>query len=205
MNHLLILASKSPRRQQLLAQIGYEFNTQSADIDESVIAEESASVYVKRLAIEKAKAIACTHDGRVVLGSDTSVVINGIILGKPQSFADFKLMMQLLSGKAHQVMTGVAVVSYNQEKFDIDSSVVTTDVHFKSLSDTEIENYWASGEPQDKAGGYGIQGLGAQFVEKISGCYFSVVGLPLFETTNLLSKRGFLTPIQQIKIKDEES
>lgn len=205
MNHLLILASKSPRRQQLLAQIGYEFDTQSADIDESVIAEESASVYVERLAIEKAKAIASLHDSKLVLGSDTSVVVDGLILGKPKNFLDFKQMMQLLSGKTHQVMTGVALVSRHLEKFEIDSRVVTTDVHFKLLSNSEIENYWASGEPADKAGGYGIQGLGAQFVEKISGCYFSVVGLPLFETANLLNKRGFSTPIQQIKIKNEDS
>lgn len=205
MNHLLILASKSPRRQQLLTQLGYEFNTESADIDESVLNGEAPAAYVERLAVEKARVIATQNKSAHVLGSDTSVIVDGQILGKPADYADFRRMMKSLSDKAHQVLTGIALVTHRNGKVEVDSCVVSTDVHFKAITENEIRNYWVSGEPEDKAGGYGIQGLGAQFVEKIHGCYFSVVGLPLFETAKLLAQRGLLTSIQKNTSKHEES
>jgi len=195
MNKQLILASKSPRRKQLLSQLGFQFECLSADIDESVLAGESAEEYVKRVAIEKAQVVASKlefSNSVVVLGSDTSVVIDGEILGKPSDKTDFIRMFTMLSGKRHQVITGIAIVQSNK----VSARIVTTDVYFKSLTEQEIENYWLSKEPVDKAGGYGIQGVGAQFVEKIDGCYFSVVGLPLFETTQLLNEFGLFTPVQ---------
>lgn len=193
----LILASQSPRRQQLLSQLGYTFECSSADIDESVQQGESPYQYVERLAIAKAQAIAQLMPECVVLGSDTSVVVDNTILGKPASLGDCLNMLQSLSARKHQVLTSIALV----EGSKVASKVISTDVYFKPLTTTEITNYWHSQEPQDKAGSYGIQGIGAQFVEKIDGCYFSVVGLPLFATAQLLATFGITTPIQQ-KNKD---
>ncbi len=193
MPHSLILASKSPRRQQLLAQLGYTFTCQSADIDESVKAGEQPENYVRRLAIAKAQVIATRQPNAVVLGSDTSVVINNEILGKPGSEQECLIMLKKLSGTKHQVLTSIALV--HQDK--VISEVVTTEVFFKSLTEQEIKRYWQTKEPQDKAGAYGIQGIGAQFVEKIQGCYFAVVGLPLYQTAQLLAKFGLPTPLQK--------
>ncbi|WP_440876234.1 Maf family protein [Thalassotalea sp. PLHSN55] len=192
MNHTLILASKSPRRQQLLAQLGYQFSAHAADIDESVILGESPEQYVSRLAVAKAQVIAQQFPNAVVLGSDTSVVIDGEILGKPSSEQDCFTMLKKLSGRKHQVLTSIAIVQNEKVKSD----VVCTEVFFKDLSDSEISRYWQSGEPQDKAGSYGIQGIGAQFVKKIQGCYFSVVGLPLYQSAQMLAEFGLATPIQ---------
>jgi len=184
MNQALVLASKSPRRQALLAQLGYHFNCLSADIDESKINKEKASDYVLRLAIEKAQYIAQQSSiHNVILGADTCVVIDNKILTKPQNFNDSQYMLKQLSGRSHQVLTAVAVVNQEQLK----SCVVNTKVFFKSLSDDEISRYWQTGEPQDKAGSYAIQGIAGQFVTKIEGSYSSVVGLPLYETVELLS------------------
>ena len=200
MNYSLILASKSPRRQQLLAQLGYTFKCLSADIDESVHVDELPENYVRRLAIAKAQAIANKACGSIVLGSDTSVVINNEILGKPNSLPESLTMLTKLSGKKHQVMTSIAVVHGDK----ILSEVVTTQVHFKDLSEGEIIRYWQTGEPQDKAGSYGIQGIGSQFIKEIQGCYFSVVGLPLYQTAQLLAAFDLPTPIQSCSNNEKD-
>jgi len=182
---MLYLASQSPRRAELLTQLQVPFQTLSSEVDETVNPDEDAYSYVRRLAIAKAQAGWRLSNGQLpVLGSDTSVVFEQEILGKPKNKADCHRMLQLLSGKTHKVMTAVALV----HKQGIESVVVTTDVSFKQLTDTEIDWYWHTGEPQDKAGSYGIQGLGGQFVTQIRGSYSAVVGLPLYETSELLKK-----------------
>lgn len=181
---MLVLASQSPRRKELLAQLQVSFDTISADIDETVLANESPTDYVERLSIEKAQAVRPQCDEQaVILGSDTCVVIEDEILGKPVNFEDSLTMLRKLSGATHQVYTGIAAIQGDKVK----SQVVTTHVTFKLLSDDEISGYWHSNEPQDKAGSYGIQGLGGQFVEKIDGSFSAVVGLPLVETSALLT------------------
>ncbi|EJO94451.1 Maf-like protein [Ectopseudomonas mendocina DLHK] len=185
----LFLASASPRRRELLAQIAVPCVTQIASIDENPLPDEPAAAYVERLAREKARAGLTALGGRanaVVLGADTAVVLDGRILGKPQDFADFKRMLRALAGRTHQVLTAVALVSSDREA----AQVVASDVTFRALSEAEIEAYWASGEPCDKAGGYGIQGLAAVFVSRIEGSYSAVVGLPLCETAQLLADFG---------------
>lgn len=185
----LILASQSPRRRELLTQLGYQFSCENADIDETVIANESPRAYVERLARDKAETIAkrINPEGNTaILGSDTSVVIDGVILGKPENKEDCLAQLSLLSGKQHQVLTAVAVVMNNK----IRSIIVETNVTFKVLTQADILAYWQTGEPCDKAGSYGIQGIGGQFVTHISGSYFAVVGLPLYETAELLSAVG---------------
>ncbi|AOT09805.1 Maf family protein [Pseudoalteromonas luteoviolacea] len=179
----LYLASASPRRKELLSQLGYVFEQFAVDADESALPNEEPHALVERLARLKAQTgISIGHEDRPVLGSDTIVVAEGKALGKPVNKADFISMMTRLSGKTHQVMTAIALA--NSEK--VVSQTVVTDVTFKALSDDEIEQYWLSGEPQDKAGGYGIQGLGGRFVTQLKGSYFAVVGLPLYETDELI-------------------
>jgi len=191
----LILASKSPRRKELLAQLGYQFTSLSADIDESVKYNEPAEQYVVRLAIEKAVFIAKNQpDTTLILGSDTSVVFENHILGKPKDLGDCLNQLSMLSNKKHQVITAIAVVKGQQ----VNSLAVTTDVTFKSLNTEEITRYWHTGEPQDKAGSYGIQGIGGQFVKQIYGSYSAVVGLPLYETAQLLAEFGMPTPINAV-------
>lgn len=185
----LYLASGSPRRRELLAQIGVPFVTQSAAIDETALPDESAHGYVERLALEKARAgLACLKNQAdvLVLGADTAVVLDGQILGKPQDRAQALATLAALSGREHQVLTAVALVSPTREKVQ----VVVSRVHFRTLCLAEIEAYWASGEPQDKAGSYGIQGLAAVFVTRIEGSYSAVVGLPLCETAQMLNEFG---------------
>ncbi|EDL53993.1 Maf-like protein [Vibrio mediterranei AK1] len=181
----IVLASTSPRRRELLSQLGYQFSVVSPDIEEVKQAQESAQQYVERLSLEKAMAGLELSDSRsVVVGSDTVVVLNEHVLEKPNDFEHAKAMLQGMSGEKHQVLTAVSVVSKNKQS----SVVVTTDVWFKTLSEKEIEQYWLSGEPQDKAGSYGIQGLGGRFVTRIEGSYYAVVGLPLYETDQLLQE-----------------
>lgn len=183
---MLYLASKSPRRKELLQQIVNDFQLLSAPIDEVAYANESAEDFVLRMANEKAEAgLNLIDDNNAwVLGSDTVVVINGEILGKPNDESHFIEMMNLLSGQKHQVMTALAL----QSKTMSHSDVVITDVEFRTISAEEIKQYWLTGEPQDKAGGYGIQGLAGKFVKRINGSYSSVVGLPLCETEQWLKK-----------------
>jgi septum formation protein len=191
----LYLASGSPRRRELLTQIGVSFLTQIAPIDENALPDESPVAYVERLARAKAQAgLAALSEsqGAVVLGADTAVVLDGRILGKPVDSADAVAMLSALSGRRHEVLTAVALVSTER----LESRVVTSQVSFRPLGRAEIEAYWASGEPQDKAGGYGIQGLAAVFVSQLQGSYSAVVGLPLCETAELLAE--FSIPCWQL-------
>lgn len=182
----IILASASPRRSELLTQIGVPFSVQPAHIDETPRASEAPGEYVERLAREKALAISSSLPEETVLGSDTSVVLNGAILGKPINEAEAASMLSQLSGKTHQVMTAIAVVRGEHSE----SHLVITDVRFRDLSQSEIAAYVATGEPMDKAGSYGIQGLGGIFVKQLKGSYSAVVGLPLQETAALLANAG---------------
>lgn len=183
----LILASASPRRKELLSQIGVRFGVQPVDICEAVKPGELPVDYVARLAVEKAKACFRQTDASLpVLGSDTTVVLGGRILGKPTDEKNAVETLLALSGKKHEVLTAVAVVNAEQTLY----SVVKTTVKFKTLTKPLCQKYWQTGEPVDKAGSYGIQGLGAVFVEKIHGSYSSVVGLPLAETAALLESVG---------------
>jgi len=187
----LILASASPRRAELLQQIGLTFEVCAADIDETPQACELPRDYVLRMAKEKALAIAPRFPQAVVIASDTSVVVDGTVLGKPVDAEDASRMLQLLSGRSHQVMTSVCV--YSAEYTDL--VVNETDVWFKPLSAAEIEAYWRCGEPVDKAGAYAIQGLGAMFVERIDGSYSGVMGLPLFDVARMLHDAGVIESI----------
>lgn len=181
----LCLASASPRRKALLEQIGLSCLQYPVDLDETPLPEESAQAYVLRLAEDKARAGMVRSGTELpVLGSDTSVVYQGHILGKPRDETHCVEMLMQLSGRTHQVMTGVAVCQRNQ----MHSLLSITEVTFRTLSEQECRQYWHTGEPADKAGGYGIQGLAAVFVESVSGSYSNVVGLPLFETAELLKK-----------------
>lgn len=187
----LILASQSPRRKNLLAQLGYQFTTMSADIDESVQSNEQPKDYVVRLAKEKANTIFSAlsmqqQSNIIVLGADTSVVIDGDILGKPTDEADCISTLLRLSNKQHQVLTAIAAISADQ----VISTLVETQVQFKTLTIEEIKEYWRTEEPCDKAGSYAIQGIGGQFVTTINGSYSAVVGLPLYETVQLLAQVG---------------
>ena len=185
----LYLASGSPRRRELLAQIGVSFTPLIASIDETPLPDEPAYGYVERLAREKALAGLATLEqagAAVVLGADTAVVLDGRILGKPADRAQGLAMLTALAGREHQVLTAVALAAAGR----IESQVVTSRVHFRALRAGEAEAYWASGEPQDKAGGYGIQGLAAVFVSQLQGSYSAVVGLPLCETAQLLGEFG---------------
>ncbi|MBB3270725.1 septum formation inhibitor Maf [Pseudomonas monteilii] len=183
----LYLASGSPRRRELLTQIGVPFSVVSAPVDETPLPDESAPAYVERLARAKAAAgLASVEGTAVVLGADTAVVLDGRILGKPESREDALAMLADLSGREHQVLTAVALTDGQR----VQSLCVTSQVRFRAISDDEAQRYWASGEPADKAGGYAIQGLGAVFVTGLSGSYSAVVGLPLSETADLLGQFG---------------
>ncbi len=187
----LILASASPRRRELLSQIGVSFHCCPVDIDETPQPEEPAQAYVERLALEKAAVCRQLNSEAVVLGSDTSVVVDGQILGKPVDEADAVRMLLLLSGRRHQVMTAVAVVDGERQRVE----TVITEVMFVELDEARCRDYWRTGEPCDKAGAYGIQGLGAVLVRCIEGSYSAVVGLPLMQTAALLQQ--FDIPVWQ--------
>lgn len=209
----LILASRSPRRAQLLAQIGLAFEVRAADVDESVRPGEAAADYVVRLARAKAAAVlagagtgtgGCAAGGSAVagasadagtsadalaLGADTAVVLDGRVLGKPAGAEDAVAMLLALSGRTHQVMTGVAVCG----AAGVRSACVVTDVTFRAIEPWEAEAYARTGEGADKAGGYGIQGIGGIFAVRLRGSYSAVVGLPLAETERLLRACGMET------------
>lgn len=181
----LFLASASPRRAELLQQIGVPFTIEVGQVDEHQLPAESPMQYVERLARNKAMSLAKPNDV-CVLGADTVVVLDGRVLGKPVDRADAIATLQALSGRAHQVMTGVAVCQGEH----VESCVVTAEVNFAALSLAQIERYWDSGEPADKAGSYAIQGWGAVFVTHLEGSYSAVVGLPLHETAAMLARFG---------------
>jgi septum formation protein len=185
---MLVLASASPRRRELLAQAGFVFSVHPAHIPEDPMPDEDPIAYVTRLAREKAEAVYRELSERtvesgndrpdqslVVLGADTTVTLDGHILGKPEDAADAARMLRLLSGRTHRVITGVAVAT--SERVEVAAEV--TAVRFLSISDDEIAAYVASGEPMDKAGAYAIQGRAAKWIPRVEGCYFNVVGLPL--------------------------
>ncbi|HWT67975.1 MAG TPA: Maf family protein [Pseudomonas sp.] len=185
----LYLASGSPRRRELLTQIGVPFTAISADIDETPLTHESPSDYVERLARGKAAAgrdVVVSEVPFCVLGADTAVVLNGKILGKPVDEADACAMLKMLSDSEHEVLTAIALLDGER----CESRVVRSVVRFRPIGSDEATAYWASGEPRDKAGGYGIQGLGAVFVAALNGSYSAVVGLPLCETAQLLGHFG---------------
>lgn len=187
----LILASASPRRRELLAQIGIRFQVQTADVDESPLQGESPEALVQRLAVLKAQTVwqqrqtALSTDERnlPVLGADTLGVLDGELLVKPTDFAHAKRMLLAMAGRQHAIFSAVALVNAHGVQVKISRSVVT----FRAITEAEILAYWQSGEPCDKAGAYAIQGLGAIFVEKLEGSYSGVMGLPLFETAQLLA------------------
>jgi len=183
----IYLASGSPRRSELLSQIGVNFEKLSLDVDETVLEGETALAYVERVAILKAKAgwqnlINESKQKRPVLGADTSVVINGVILGKPTDKENAKIMLKQLSGVEHKVMTSIAVHYHDR----LLSQVKVNTVKFAQLSDDDINWYLSTGEGVDKAGGYAVQGLAAIFIEQIKGSYSGIMGLPLKETADLL-------------------
>ncbi|WP_280552390.1 Maf family protein [Halomonas sp. 25-S5] len=182
---VLCLASASPRRRDLLASIGVVVEVRPVDIDETPRSGEAAHDYVLRLAREKALAGACLS-AHPALGSDTAVVCDGAILGKPAGREQAAAMLRGLSGRAHEVLTGVAVTG----PAGLLTACVTTRVFMRAITAAELTAYWATGEPADKAGGYAIQGLAAVFVEHIEGSHSAVVGLPLFETAELLARQG---------------
>ena len=196
---MLILASASPRRHELLAQAGYSFTVESADVDESLRDGEDPAAYVVRLAIEKAQAVFArhpTHDDEtvvngapnsssgplIVLGADTTVVYDGHILAKPDDSVDAKRMLRKLSGRTHQVLTGVAAVT----RAGVLSGMESTEVTFSEIPEAELAVYCATDEPLDKAGAYGIQGYAARWIPRIDGDYFNVMGLPIARTARLI-------------------
>ncbi len=180
----IVLASASPRRKQLLGYIVDSFTQISADIDETPLLNETPKQLVSRLATSKAQFIQNTHADSVVIGSDTVVAIDEKILGKPLNYNDFLAMMATLSGSVHNVYTGVSILY----KDTCLSETIVTKVIMSEITKIEAQNYWATNEPQDKAGGYAIQGIGGQFVKSIEGSFSAVVGLPIHETKYLLTK-----------------
>jgi septum formation protein len=171
----LILASGSPRRSEILTSVGWEFTKIVPDIDETELADENPADYVQRLAKEKAEEIAVNHPDSIVLGADTTVVIDNQIIGKPINLDDAKRMLKLLSGRTHEVLTGVAIVKNGTTRVGLQ----TTKVKFAELDEKQIEFLVAFGSPLDKAGGYAVQAQAALFIEGIEGDYWNVVGLPI--------------------------
>ncbi|PBQ17193.1 septum formation inhibitor Maf [Pseudomonas congelans] len=185
----LYLASGSPRRRELLTQIGVSFTVLSVQIDETPFDRETPAAYVERLALGKAQAglsVLPAEQQACVMGADTAVVLDGRILGKPVDEADAQAMLMALSGREHEVLTAVALCDRQRSE----TRIVTSRVRFRPIQTHEAQAYWTSGEPADKAGGYAIQGLAAIFVEGLQGSYSGVVGLPLCETAELLGHFG---------------
>jgi septum formation protein len=200
---MLILASQSPRRAELLCNAGISFEVRPADVDESVRAGEDPLEYVKRLAREKALAILATAPaGALVLGADTTVMVDGESLGKPADEDEARRMLERLSGRGHKVMTGVCVAFR-----DLDGAAVAeveaevTEVEFTAMSAKEIAEYVASGEPMDKAGAYAIQGRASRWIPRIAGCYFNVVGLPVSRVCAMLAHIRATAPSTQKKMR----
>lgn len=190
MSALLHLASTSPRRREILETLGIEFDVIPVETDESALAGETPGEMVLRLAIAKAEA--ATH-GEFVLAADTVVVLDNCVLGKPRDADDALEMLLALAGRTHEVLTGVALKTPAGTR----SVLSTTDVQFREIGRDEATRYWHSGEPSDKAGAYGIQGLGGMFVKAIKGSYSGVMGLPVFETVELLVAAGLDVLVDQ--------
>jgi septum formation protein len=182
----IILASQSPRRAELLAQAGIRYFAAPASIDEAQLPDEDATAYVKRIATAKARAVHRAYPDRPVLGADTAVVLDRRILGKPADRAEGVRMLLALAGRTHEVLTGVAVLAAGHMHYRLSSSRV----RLRHIGQREATAYWATGEPADKAGGYAVQGRAAAFIENIEGSYSGIVGLPLFETLQILNAVG---------------
>lgn len=194
---MIVLASASPRRKELLSNLVNEFEIKPADIDETPYALEQPQEYVVRMAREKAEAAIAKHQlshRDIVIASDTSVVLGERILGKPEDFAHAQEMLRALSGRSHEVMTSICVCNGGLNR--VATANVISQVEFRELSDVEIAQYWATGEPADKAGAYAIQGLGGMFVKHITGSFSAVVGLPVYEVTQLLNEFG-VSPLKE--------
>ena len=188
-NSLIYLASASPRRSALLDQIGVPHRVQPVGVDETARSDEAANHYVRRLAVLKAETLwqkLAAAQRQLVLGADTAVVLDDEILGKPRDEQDCLRMLKLLSARTHQVFTAVALRASD----GCQSRVNVSEVTFRKLADEEIQRYWRSGEPADKAGAYAVQGRAALFIERIAGSYSGIMGLPLFETGELLAAVG---------------
>lgn len=192
----IVLASASPRRAQVLSDAGIAFEARSFQTDETRLPGESVETMVCRLAEVKARAVAATcgmpHEPVIVIGADTAVEVGGRVLGKPDSPQAAQSMLEQLSGKTHRVLTGLAILRLPDglAQFEVEC----TQVRFARLTQAEIAQYVATGEPLDKAGAYGIQGAGGRFVERIEGCYFNVVGLPLARVYRILKSLGWHAP-----------
>jgi septum formation protein len=171
---MLVLASQSPRRAEILRQAGIPFTIRSVPVDETPQSGEKPERYVERLAEEKARAVEAAP-GEIVLGADTTVVVGGEMLGKPVDAADARRMLEALAGRRHEVLTGICL----RRGTALIRDCASTQVWFTPMTPREIDDYVASGEPMDKAGGYAIQGLASKFIGRIDGCYFNVVGLPV--------------------------
>ncbi|MCL4516523.1 MAG: Maf family protein [Firmicutes bacterium] len=189
----LILASASPRREELLALIGLKFTVEPSLVKEPAFSGEEPAEYAKKLADLKAGDVADRYQGssKLIIGADTIVIIDGEVLGKPADEREAESMLKKLTGRTHEVITGVAVIDADTGSREIDAG--RTLVTFRAMADAEIRRYVKTGEPMDKAGAYGIQGLGAINITRIEGCYFNVVGLPLPTLAGLLKKFG-ITP-----------
>ncbi|MDO8683278.1 MAG: Maf family protein [Armatimonadota bacterium] len=187
----IILASASPRRRELLGLICPEFEVGPSDFDESRISSElPPAEYVAVSARRKARAVASGLDNAIVIGADTIVVVGGEILGKPSDTDDARRMLRIISGRTHQVYTGLCVIEIRNGTTIEKSGIESTDVTVRRLTDSMIERYLTTGEPMDKAGAYAIQGKGAVLIERIKGCYFNVVGLPIYLLSLLLEELG---------------
>jgi len=185
---MILLASQSSRRRELLDQIGVQYQTIRVKTDESWLEKESSTEYVKRVTLAKAHAGLKIAPGNPILAADTCVVLDNIPMGKPRDEAHGLQMLASLSGRTHQVITGVALLHQHMEYYCLGESRV----RFCDIDVAQARRYWATGEPLDKAGGYAIQGRGALFIEHISGSYSGIMGLPLFETGQMLGKAGLL-------------
>lgn len=191
----IVLASKSPRRQELLKNLKIEFEVSASEFDEKAVPADSMkpAEYAMTLASGKAAAVAGKLEkGRdaIVIGADTIVVLDGHVLGQPDDAKDAARMLRMLSGRANEVVTGVAVIMTRNGEMTVHGGFESTLVYFRKLTDADIESYIATGEPMDKAGAYGIQGFASLFVEKIEGCYFNVVGLPVMRLSKLIAECG---------------
>ncbi len=186
----LILASASPRRAEILRNAAIPFEVVPATVDESLRTGETPEAHVRRLAIAKARAVAAgVAPPAFVLGADTAVLVDSQVLAKPESVEDARRMLRLLRGRTHRVLTGVALLRLPENELLVECE--STRVTFAALSDAEVDDYIASGEPFDKAGGYAIQGRAGRFIPRIEGCYFNVVGLPLARVYRMLCELGW--------------
>lgn len=196
MNYSVVLASASPRRTMLLDQMGIAHSVKPVDIDESALVNETPEAQVARLAEQKAKTalVRLENEGALsestrVLASDTLIAFNGVSLGKPEDMEDARRILSMLSDNQHEVLTAISVASTTKQV----TQTITTKVTFAALTNDEIDAYWDTGEPADKAGSYAIQGIGGQFVKAINGSASAVVGLPLYETRQLLREFGVVS------------